>query len=322
MLSCVEAVDAERRGLAFPRGAWERGWRAWERGCVALNPWSLLPIPFPLCSYLFALTSLLLPLSSYLSAPPAPPALGLRLVGFMAGSIRIGTSGWNYKHWRERFYPRELPVKRWFEFYARHFDTVEINNTFYRWPKPEVFEAWREQAPAEFLYAVKANRLITHMKKLTAPEEPLERLYSRALLLEKHLGPVLFQLPPKWQCNAPRLGEFCGHLRKRVAHVFEFRVAGWLCDEVLEVLRRRRMSLCVHDLLPDHPRLVTAKTVYLRFHGATGKYHGSYSAAQLRPWARWIREQAAVGRDVFVYFNNDIEGHAVVDAARLRELVG
>ena len=194
----------------------------------------------------------------------------------MAGSIRIGTSGWNYKHWRERFYPRTLPVKRWFEYYAQVFDTVEINNTFYRWPKPEEFEAWRDQAPAGFLYAVKANRLITHMKKLTAPEEPLERLYSRAMLLGRHLGPVLFQLPPRWRCNVERLREFAAQLRKDVTHVIEFRVEGWLCDEVFEVLEKSRLAMCIHDLLANHPQRITARTVYLRFHGSTGKYQGSY----------------------------------------------
>jgi len=240
----------------------------------------------------------------------------------MTGSIRIGTSGWNYKHWRERFYPRTLPVKRWFEFYSQVFDTVEINNTFYRWPKPEVFEAWREQAPPGFLYAVKANRLITHMKKLTAPEEPLERLYTRAMLLRKHLGPVLFQLPPKWQCNVERLRDFAGHLRRDVTHVIEFRVEGWLCDGVYEVLEQSRLSMCIHDLITNHPERITAKAVYLRFHGATGKYHGSYSKPRLRKWAEWIRNFAANGHDVYVYFNNDIEGHAVKDAVVLRELVG
>ncbi len=240
----------------------------------------------------------------------------------MAGSIRIGTSGWNYKHWRERFYPRTLPVKRWFEYYAQVFDTVEINNTFYRWPKPEVFEAWRDQAPAGFLYAVKANRLITHMKKLTAPEEPLERLYSRAMLLGRHLGPVLFQLPPRWRCNVERLREFAAQLRKDVTHVIEFRVEGWLCDEVFEVLEKSRLAMCIHDLLANHPQRITARTVYLRFHGSTGKYQGSYPKAHLKRWAEFIRTVATEGHAVYAYFNNDIDGHAVRDAVTLRELIG
>jgi uncharacterized protein YecE (DUF72 family) len=240
----------------------------------------------------------------------------------MTRLYRIGTSGWNYKHWRGRWYPQAVPVKRWFEHYAEVFDTVEINNTFYRWPKEEVFDAWREQTPPGFIYAVKANRLITHMKKLATPDEPLERLYTRARRLGKHLGPILFQFPPLWRKNVPRLREFCRTLAKNVDHVFEFRHADWLADDVFETLAEYRVSLCIHDLLPDHPRHVTGRIIYVRLHGAEGKYFGEYRRDALQRWADWIREAARGETPVYVYFNNDADAQAVRNALLLRELLG
>jgi uncharacterized protein YecE (DUF72 family) len=237
-----------------------------------------------------------------------------------AGQIRIGTSGWNYKHWRSVFYPTDLPVSRWFPFYCQHFDTVEINNTFYRLPPADVFVAWREQAPRGFLYAVKASRFLTHMKKLKDPEQPLENILGRSRKLGPCLGPVLYQLPPHWKCNVERLRAFIARLPSDIRHVFEFREPSWCNAEVRALLAETGMSYCIHDMRGFfYPRWVTGPLAYVRFHGpAQNKYAGRYGRAHLREWAEQIRVFQEAGHDVFVYFNNDKAGHAVVNAKELQ----
>jgi uncharacterized protein YecE (DUF72 family) len=239
----------------------------------------------------------------------------------MAGEIRIGTSGYIYRPWRGRFYPEKLPVKKWFEFYCQHFDTVEINNTFYRLGTAPAYRGWREQAPRGFRYTLKCNRFITHNLKLAHPEEALDRFFTLATEVRPHLGPVLYQLPPHWRVNIERLAQFCRLLPKRIAHVMEFREPSWLCEEVFEILHQHNIGLCVHDLLPNHPRIVTCNLGYVRFHGATGKYAGSYSSSHLREWAAWLQQGAASGQTMYAYFNNDIDAAAVRDAALLKEFV-
>lgn len=236
--------------------------------------------------------------------------------------IRVGCCGWNYKHWRGIFYPRELGPAEWFQFYARRFDTVEINNTFYKLPDEQVFAGWREQAPDGFLYAVKASRFLTHMKKLKDPAEPLARILGRARLLQRHLGPVLYQLPPGWRCNEERLAEFVALLPGDLTHVVEFREPSWYAPAVLTMLAQGGISLCVHDM-PDSAigQVAIGRAAYVRFHGPGGKYTGSYSQEALRPWAEWLAQESRAGRDVYAYFNNDIGGHAIGDALRLRELL-
>jgi uncharacterized protein YecE (DUF72 family) len=236
--------------------------------------------------------------------------------------IRIGCSGWIYRHWRGSFYSTTLKPAQWFTHYARYFDTVEINNTFYRLPSERAFDAWREQAPRGFMYAVKASRFLTHMKKLKDPEEPIERILGRARRLGPTLGPVLYQLPRGWKRNIDRLAAFFAALPRDMSHVMEYRRADWLCDEVFDLMREHRIGLCIHDLLPDHPRIVISEVAYVRFHGAGVKYGGSYSRAQLRRWADWITEQASFGHRVFCYFNNDAGAHAVRNARTLREFCG
>ncbi len=234
------------------------------------------------------------------------------------GSLRVGTSGYQYAHWKNVFYPPDVPVKRWFEHYAAHFDTVEINNTFYNLPAASTFASWRRRAPRRFLYALKFSRYGSHMKRLRDPEEPLARFLERAALLGEHLGPILVQLPPHWRADPMRLDAFLDAAPRAYRWTIEFRDPSWLCAEVYAVLRRRRAALCIHDLLPNHPREVTAPWVYLRFHGV--RYRGSYSRASLRAEAREIARWRAAGLDVYAYFNNDVGGHAVVNAKTLREL--
>jgi uncharacterized protein YecE (DUF72 family) len=238
----------------------------------------------------------------------------------MAGTIRIGTSGWHYDDWSGRFYPESLPQPEWLSFYARHFDTVEINNTFYHQPEDKTFDDWMRQAPQDFVFAVKANRYLTHLKRLKEPRQPLQRFLRGAKRLKGHLGPILYQLPPNWNPNFERLERFLQALPPGLQHVMEFRSRDWLCDRTYGLLRDHGVGLCVHDLLRRHPRRATADLVYLRFHGSGRRYGGRYRTRRLRSWAEWI-ESLRDAHDVYAYFNNDLDGHAIEDARRLRQLL-
>ena len=237
-------------------------------------------------------------------------------------SVRIGTSGWVYSDWRDIWYPKELRRDEWFAFYAQRFDSVEINNSFYRLPSAATFDTWRAQAPPGFLYAVKASRFLTHLKKLKDPEGPLQLFFDRALHLGPTLGPVLYQLPPHWKLNLARLDGFLEALPGGHIHVVEFRDASWLVEEAFRALERYGVVHCIHDMPPlDVPLRVTASSIYVRLHGGAA-YSGFYSYQTLHMWAKRIEEWCRQKLDVFVYFNNDVQGHAVQNAALLRELVG
>jgi uncharacterized protein YecE (DUF72 family) len=235
------------------------------------------------------------------------------------GKLRVGTSGYQYDHWRDVFYPNDLPKKDWFMYYATHFDTVEINNTFYRLPSADTFAEWRGHAPRGFCYALKFSRYGSHLKRLTAPQEPIRTFLDRAAHLKNHLGPILVQLPPHWDINLDRLAGFLRAAPRAYRWAIEFRDPRWLCEAVFTLLRQHHAALCIHDLLEDHPRLLTADWVYLRFHG--GKTGGNYPPHTLSAQAKRIRQYLAQGRDVFAYFNNDAQGYAVRNAADLKRLV-
>lgn len=237
--------------------------------------------------------------------------------------IRIGCSGWQYKHWLEIFYPKGLPQTRWFAFYAEHFDTVEINNSFYRLPKPKTFDKWREQAPPGFHYAVNANRYLTQAKKLKDCEQPMERMMSSTRHLGDRLGPILYQLPPKMGINLERLESFLKLVPKDVTNVFEFRNSSWYVPETYALLDRHGAGFCIHDMRGSATeRIAVGPSTYVRFHGGAGKYWGRYSDEALLEWADWMVEQACSGRPVWSYFNNDIGGHAIHDAQTLKSMVG
>jgi len=237
--------------------------------------------------------------------------------------VRIGTSGWSYKHWREVFYPRGLPQRRWLEYYGGEFDTVELNATFYRLASESTFSGWRQRSPEGFRFALKASRAITHMKKLGGCEGGVARFISRAELLGNKMGPVLVQLPPKWQCDPPRLAGFLSLLPERHRFAFEFRDKSWLCDEVYEMLRRHNAAL-VRVSAPSYPdaEVSTADFQYLRMHGEKRLYSSKYSEQSLARWTDAIAGWVGEGQAVFVYFNNDARGYAVEDARMLRRLVG
>ena len=241
----------------------------------------------------------------------------------MHGDIRIGCSGWQYKHWREIFYPKGLAQTRWFAFYAEHFDTVEINSSFYHLPKASTFEKWRDQAPPGFCYTIKANRFLTQAKKLLDCEEPMERMMAATRCLGDRLGPMLYQLPPSLQLNLERLESFLRLVPDDVTNVFEFRHKSWYVAETFELLDRYGASFCVHDMAGStSARVAVGPIAYVRFHGGVGKYWGRYSDELLLSWSDWIIEQARGGRSVWCYFNNDIGGDAIHDAQTLKSMVG
>jgi uncharacterized protein YecE (DUF72 family) len=235
--------------------------------------------------------------------------------------VRIGTSGWQYKHWRGPFYESDLLVSRMLEAYYRHFDTVEINNSFYKLPSAAAFEKWRESTPRNFLFAVKASRFITHMKKLKDPENALQNFLPRAEKLKEKLGPILFQLPPRWQVHPERLKDFLQALPRKHRYAFEFRDPSWHTQRIYDLLRQFNAAFCIFDLAGFHsPREITANFTYVRLHGPGGPYQGNYSRHALREWAERIRQWRS-SLDVFIYFDNDQAGYAALNALDLRKLV-
>jgi uncharacterized protein YecE (DUF72 family) len=236
--------------------------------------------------------------------------------------IRVGCSGWNYRHWRRSFYPEGLHVKKWLRFYGEHFDTVEINNSFYRLPEAETFDKWREQAPPGFIYSVKANRFLTQAKKLKDCAEPVARMMPPVRHLGEALGPILYQLPPNLRLNLARLEEFLALLPSDLTHVFEFREPSWYGPQTTALLEHYGASFCCHDMAGSaSARWAVGPVAYVRFHGASGKYWGRYTHNTLLDWADWMKEQASAGRTVWAYFNNDIDADAIHDALTLKSMV-
>ena len=236
--------------------------------------------------------------------------------------IRIGTSGFHYKHWVGTFYPAKTPASKMLDFYLQYFDTVELNNSFYRLPTEEAFESWRNATPAGFVFAVKGSRFITHNKKLKDPENALENLLPRAERLRNKLGPILFQLPPKWKCNLERLEEFLRVLPRNHRYAFEFREPSWHCADVLKVLSRYNAAYCIYELAGfSTENEITADWTYIRLHGPGGKYQGSYSDEVLQNWADEILSWQKKLKAVYVYFDNDQAGYAPANALRLKRFV-
>lgn len=235
------------------------------------------------------------------------------------GRLRVGTSGYQYGHWRGSFYPAGLPKRAWFDHYARHFDCVEINNTFYRLPAAATFERWRAAAPEGFEYALKFSRYGSHIKRLNEPEDTIRRFLEVAERLGPCLGPILVQLPPGWRARPERLDGFLRVAGGSHRWLFEFRDPDWLRDEVFDVLRAHRAALCIHDMIARHPRVLTADWTCLRFHGDC--HAGRYSTQFLVAEADRIAALLRTGHDVHVFFNNDAEAHAVHNALDLRRHV-
>ena len=251
--------------------------------------------------------------------------------------IFIGTSGFSYKHWQGLFYPQDLRQKDWLRYYAKHFDTVEINATFYRQMKPQTFKKWRAIVDDDFVFSIKASRFITHIKKLKDCQEPLERFmrgieqlnnaaiqqYSNVTMKQwSNRTIVLFQLPPRWQANTERLKDFVKLLPKDFRFAFEFRDKSWLNSKIYKILGGVNCALVIQDS-PHWPTSeeITADFTYLRFHGSKKLYSSCYTEKELKSWARKIKNWLKDGLDVYVYFNNDALGYAVENARTLKELV-
>ena len=239
------------------------------------------------------------------------------------GRIFIGTSGWHYPHWVGPFYPKKLPGSDFLSFYTRYFHTVEINNTFYHLPSLEALNAWREETPKDFLFSCKASRFITHMKKLKDPEQSIQKFFQAIQELRPKLGPILFQLPPRWKLNVERLDRFLRTLPQQHRYAFEFRDESWFHPESYDLLTRHGASLCLYHLAGRvAPIEITAGFVYIRLHGPGGSYQGRYGLKGLRLWGHRCVEWSQIGKDVYCYFDNDEAGYAVKDALALQNLIG
>jgi uncharacterized protein YecE (DUF72 family) len=240
----------------------------------------------------------------------------------LPGNIFIGTSGWHYPHWVGPFYPRGMTYQEFLPYYTRHFKTVEINNTFYHLPTPRTLTEWEKHSPDNFLFACKASRFITHMKKLKDPEQSLKRFFETVNVLHHKLGPILFQLPPRWKINVPRLEEFLKALPKPFRYAFEFRDESWFTQPVYDVLTQHDAALCLYHLAGRWaPEIVTTDFVYVRLHGPGQAYQGKYSAQTLRHWANKCHKWALLGKNVYCYFDNDEDGYAPINALALQKKV-
>lgn len=240
----------------------------------------------------------------------------------------IGTSGWVYKSWRGRFYPDDLPGRRYLEFYATQFPTTELNNSFYRLPSPQTFRNWAAQVPETFVFAVKASRFLTHIKRLIDVEEPWVRFLKSACELDRQLGPILLQFPPSLKLESNRLEAFLemakgsGPTEAPLKLVCEFRHPSWFKKEVYRLLERHGAALCIADS-PRYPRkdVLTADFTYVRFHGRSQLFASNYSGVELAREARKIKRYLREGVEVFAYFNNDARGYAVKNARTLKALL-
>ncbi len=231
---------------------------------------------------------------------------------------RIGTSGWNYRHWRGIFYPEDVPQSKWLEYYAEHFDTVELNATFYRLPAPSTFKRWYDRTPKGFLWSIKASKFITHTRRLKDCQEPLGRLYGAVEPLQEKLGVILFQLPPSLQFD-PSLAEgFFSLLKRGFRYALEVRHKSWIQEEALQLIRSHNIAFCISDTAGRYPyhEAITAEFLYIRLHGSKKLYASCYTEEEIAQWAKKLRRWNTPG---FIYFDNDFQGHAPKNALQLLE---
>lgn len=239
-----------------------------------------------------------------------------------AAQIYIGTSGWKYKHWDNTFYPEDLKKADQLIYYQNKFNTVELNNSFYRQPDASQFMKWKDAVTGHFLYAVKANRFFTHLKKLKVEQDSILSFLENASHLGEKLGPILFQLPPKWKLNIERLSYFIKLLPKSYQYTFEFRNPTWYHPEVYDLLKEHNCAFCIYELAGHiSPITVTANFVYVRLHGPGDKYQGSYTNKELEKWALYCKEWQDLNKSVYLYFDNDQAGYAAFNALKLIEIL-
>jgi len=240
----------------------------------------------------------------------------------MKGKIHIGTSGWHYPHWKKLFYPDDVSKSKWLGYYAEKLLCVEVNNTFYTLPDRDTIENWSSQTPADFIFSVKAWRVITHRKKLKDCKDTVDTFIELVTTLGNKLGPILFQLPPRWHCNPQRLSEFLDLLPRQHRYTFELRDPSWHNDEIYSLLSEYNAAFCVFELGEMlSPLISTADFMYIRLHGPNGPYAGSYSVRRLRRWVEKMSGWRAQGKDVFIFFDNDEAAYAVKNAMLTDKLV-
>jgi uncharacterized protein YecE (DUF72 family) len=236
--------------------------------------------------------------------------------------IYVGTSGWHYQHWKGPFYPEKITERYFLDEYIKYFKSTEINNSFYNLPDIGTLEQWRSKVPEGFVFSVKANRYITHMKKLKDPVEPFNRFIDRMKLLRDHLGPILFQLPPKWKIDLGRLRGFISILPKDYRYAFEFRDSSWFGTKTEDILHEAGIALCIYDFEKrQSPLSVTTDFVYIRLHGPESAYKGKYSDSALLEWATVISSWLDEGKEIFCYFDNDEAGYAAQNALTLKSML-
>ncbi|HEY9784106.1 MAG TPA: DUF72 domain-containing protein [Candidatus Obscuribacterales bacterium] len=239
----------------------------------------------------------------------------------------IGTSGWNYDHWRGRFYPPKLPPSSFLRYYAEEFDSAEVNYSFYRLPKEATYRKWASTVPRDFIFALKVSRFISHVKRLRDASDAFHKFVDNALALEQHLGPLLLQCPENFHADTERLKDFlrmAGSISDRhgLRLVFEFRHRSWFDTQVYALLERHNAALVIADS-PDYPRhdIVTADFAYYRFHGRRELFASSYTRSELEMEAKRILKLARQGLDIYGYFNNDANAHAISNARLLKQLL-
>jgi len=238
------------------------------------------------------------------------------------GNVLIGTSGWHYKHWKGTFYPDKTKDSEQLNYFIQKFKTVELNNSFYRLPAIETFRNWYAATPHDFIFSVKGSRYISHLKKLILDKQAVDEFLDHVTHLKEKLGPILFQLPPRWEVNVERLSTFVSYLPKNQQFTFEFRNSTWYTEEVYQVLRQHHCAFCIYELAGHQsPEVVTANFIYIRLHGPGDKYQGSYTDKALKDWAKKCKNWQQNGKDIYVYFDNDQAGYAAFNAQKLLELL-
>ena len=236
--------------------------------------------------------------------------------------IHIGTSGWHYKHWLGAFYPANFAEKNYLKYYSEHFCTVEVNNSFYHLPQENTIIQWKDTVPEDFVFAVKASRFITHMKKLIDPEKSIALFFERIKSFDNKLGPILFQLPPRFGFNQERLKAFLRSLPEGYKYVLEFRDPSWFNSQAYDLMKEYNVAFCIYKLGNfQSPEEITSDFIYVRYHGSVALGAGLYNKEEISRFANDIRGYLKQGKEVFAYFNNDQAGFAVQNAIELKQIL-
>ncbi len=233
---------------------------------------------------------------------------------------RIGCSGWFYWHWKGKFYPKDIPQNKWFKHYTEYFNTVELNSSFYRFPKLSTAKTWYRQAPKDFIYTLKVNRFITHIKKFKNTKKLIKDFYKLGNVLNQKMGCFLFQLPPSLKYNKDKLNEIIGQLDPKRKNVIEFRHESWFNKEVYDKFKENKIIFCIVSS-PEMPEdfIKTADDIYIRFHGKEDLYGSKYTNKELKSWAKKIKKCKA--RNTWAYFNNDDNANAVGNSLELKKVL-